>query len=428
MRIKEEIERSGRFWLPSTPEKEIDGILTISDGGRIKLELTQPLNTDMESIFKPTEGLQQIIGHVDKDGPILIDECYSQEMRRNFTHGRLMGGDVILANRLLTKFPYNENPNLLFNTYSFSVEGIEEWVGINGITFEPESEENALTISYNRPSNTIIELSNGMQLNITFGYNWRNLPKVRKVEITQKTYFILVSDDGCELDEFVSVAKKIAGFLCFVMNELVSIDQMSTTSERLLQAIDDGSTHPITVGVYCPTWAYDINEPEINELDMLFKFADYQQRFESMINLWIENYNEISPALDLYFQTKTGKVPSLNMQFLTLVQGLEALHTQTSVDIGLRNWITQLTDLFEKYMGGDNRPMMIDKIIDTRNYLTHHNPKLKEKSAKGQVLMFLCNKMNVLFRLQFLKLIGFSIQEIDDIVDNCSYFKGECNR
>ena len=35
--------------------------------------------------------------------------------------------------------------------------------------------------------------------------------------------------------------------------------------------------------------------------------------------------------------------------------------------------------------------------------------------------------MNALFRLHFLKLIGFNEQEINDIMDKCTRLKGECN-
>jgi hypothetical protein len=148
-----------------------------------------------------------------------------------------------------------------------------------------------------------------------------------------------------------------------------------------------------------------------------------------MINKWIENYEEISPALDLFFLTKTGTLPSRNIHFLILVQGLEAFHHRISIDknLTLRNRMQRLTDPFEKYMFGEKRPQMIKKIVVTRNYLTHHDSKLEQEAAKGEVLKFLCRKMNALFRLHFLKLIGFNEQEIEHIVDKCSYFKGECN-
>ena len=63
----------------------------------------------------------------------------------------------------------------------------------------------------------------------------------------------------------------------------------------------------------------------------------------------------------------------------------------------------------------------------SRHYLTHYDSNLEPDAAKGKDLEFRCHKMNALFRLHFLKLIGLNEQEIDEIVDNCSYLKGQCN-
>ena len=429
MRIKEEIKRSGAFWLPSTPQRDIYGTLSISDGGHVKLELTQPIYTNLKAVFGQTNDLKQIVGHVEKDGPVLIDRCYRIQEKRNIAHGGLIAADVIWAERVFTSLPHDENTNLHFNTLTFSIEGIDEWVGISGIKVDPQYEERALTISYNQPEKIVLNLNNGMQLLITFAPTFPGFPAAKKAEVTQKTYFKLISQEACELDEFTSVARKIAAFLCFVMNEIVCLDSMSANSDNLNRHTEDGRAVPISVGVYCPTRPYVKDEPEINELDMLFRFTEVQGQFESMINKWIENYEEISPALDLFFLTKTGTLPSRNIHFLILVQGLEAFHHRISIDknLTLRNRMQRLTDPFEKYMFGEKRPQMIKKIVVTRNYLTHHDSKLEQEAAKGEVLKFLCRKMNALFRLHFLKLIGFNEQEIEHIVDKCSYFKGECN-
>ncbi len=429
MRIKEEIKRSGAFWLPSTPQRDIYGTLSISDGGHVKLELTQPIDTNLKAVSGQTNDLKQIVGHVEKDGPVLIDRCYRIQKKRNIAHGGLIAADVIWAERVFTSLPHDENTNLHFNTLTFSIEGIDEWVGISGIKVDPQYEERALTISYNQPEKIVLNLNNGMQLLITFAPTFPGYPSTKRAEVTQKTYFKLISREQRELDEFISVAKMISAFLCFVMNEIVCLDGMSATSDNLNRHSEDGRAVPISVGVYCPTRPYAKDEPEINELDMLFRFTEVQGQFESMINKWIENYEEISPALDLFFLTKTGTLPSRNIHFLILVQGLEAFHHRISIDknLTLRNRMQRLTDPFEKYMFGEKRPQMIKKIVVTRNYLTHHDSKLEQEAAKGKDLEFLCHKMNALFRLHFLKLIGLNEQEIDEIVDNCSYLKGQCN-
>ena len=464
MRIKEEIKRDGVFWLPSSPERGVPGTLSISDGGNVKLELTQPLDTSsMEALFgySSADSLSQILGHVEKDGPTIIDRCYNISKKRNIAHGGLLGADVVSAQRAFIGFPHQEGTTLRFNTLTFSVEGIDEWVGISGIEVDPQIENGALTISYKRPAEISLNLENGMQLLITFAWTIPGFPITKRAEVTQKIYFKLISQDACELDEFISVAEKITAFLCFVINEIVCLERVSATSDDLNQDIGDGRIAPIPVKIYCSSWPYSKDEPRINELDMLFKFTEIQSRAESIINQWLENYEQIVPAFDLYFLAKTGLLP-WNTQFLTLVQALEAFHRRTSDatymeesefeeirknlikeipkkyrnwfapklqynELTLKNRIEKMIEPFDFFIDDERKSQVIDKIRDTRNYLTHYDSKLEPKAAKGEALQFLCHKMDALFRLHFLKLIGFNTQEIGTIVDKPSSLKGACN-
>ena len=84
---------------------------------------------------------------------------------------------------------------------------------------------------------------------------------------------------------------------------------------------------------------------------------------------------------------------------------------------------------FDYFIDNERKPRLINSIKDTRNYLTHpdSDSDLELKAAKGEDLKLLCLKMNALFRLQFLRLIGFNEQEIIEIVDKCTRLKGECN-
>ena len=83
MRIKEQIKKSGFFWLPSAdsnsfdapPDNAVSGTLSMSDGGNIELELTQSLVTDIRD-FK-LDSLNQILGHVETYGRVTIDRCQS---------------------------------------------------------------------------------------------------------------------------------------------------------------------------------------------------------------------------------------------------------------------------------------------------------------------------------------------------------------
>ena len=465
MRIKEEIKRSGEFWLPSFPKNKVDGTLLISDGGDITLELTRSFDPSIKAQLIPThpDSLNPILGHVEKDGYVMIDRCDRTKKGSSIIHGRLIAPEVICANRVFMGIPPEEDVSPRFNSFSFSVEGIDEWVGISGIEVDHHSEKRAVTISYDKPSDISLDLQNGMQLLITFTSTFPGFPNLKSAAVSQKTYFRLISQKARELDEFTAIAQKITAFLCFVMDEIVCVDSMSASSNNLRQDIGNGRTAPVPVKIYCPSWPYAKNEPTIDEWDMLFKYEDRQNHVESIINKWIDNYENITPALDLYFLTKAGTLPTMDLQFLTLVQALEAFHRRTSDEmhmdadeckdiskkmigacpeehkdwfspkllraneLTLHNRFERMTEPFSNFMCGERRLRLIKRIKDTRNYLTHYDSDLESKAAKGEVLTFLCRKMNTLFRLQFLKLIGFDKQEIDDIVDKSYYFKRECN-
>ena len=51
MRIKEEFQRTGTFWLPSSPERQVHGTLSVSDGADVKLELTKPIGDNPRVLF-----------------------------------------------------------------------------------------------------------------------------------------------------------------------------------------------------------------------------------------------------------------------------------------------------------------------------------------------------------------------------------------
>jgi hypothetical protein len=84
---------------------------------------------------------------------------------------------------------------------------------------------------------------------------------------------------------------------------------------------------------------------------------------------------------------------------------------------------------YKEYLGtSKERSKLLRKIVDTRNYLTHYSEVLKSKSAEGNELWLLCQKMEVIFQLHFLKVLGFSDEEIRNVVENCYPLKHKINK
>ena len=413
MRIREEFKRLGYFWLPSAPDKELPGILSISDGGTIDLEIVHRVG-GRNAAFDGD--IKRIIGEIERDGLVTLDDCYYKPRII-----RAIGGpskSFIHVGRAFIGVKYDEGETPLCNTLTFSVEGIDEWVGMSGIHVDHQREEHTSTISYQPPETISLNLDNGMQLLITFKWALPGFPIIKEAKISQKTHFKLVSQDARKLDDFVSVAHKITTFLCFAIDETVSLNSMSATSDNLHRNIGEGRTRPIQINIYYPSWPYSKEEPRVYQNYLLFGFEQIQNDAKKRIKNWIDIYEQIEPALDLYFLAKMGAQPTSKAKFLALAQSLEACHRR--INGGRRDFGKRLEDItgpFEDIIGDQTiREELVRRIVNTRNYLAHYNRRLESKAAKDEDLSLLCLKMESLFQLYILQLIGFSREQIDSLL------------
>ena len=438
MRIKEEFKRTGYFWLHSAPNKKVPGTLTISDGGIINLEIVELPNdgidascnsapdqknsetlsiSDLETenlqdvgvldgkinTFSNEDWIERIVGRIEKNSFVTLDSCY----RKDGEIDNSISKTSFRVDRVFTGVAYKENEIPCFNTLTFSVEGLVEWLGIFPNKVEFQSEDDIANISYQQQSANILL--------------YREINKCK----IQKPYFKLVSEDAYELDELVSFIRKITEFLCFVVNKTVSVESIRATSKDHVRDDGKGNTTPIPVNIYYESFPYSKDEPKINLPKMLFRFKEIQNDAEKKINNWLKSSEKFANAFRLYFLAKVGTQTYLEEKFLTLAQGLEAYHQRieskrTKFEKRLNKIIEPFKDIFGT---NEKRQALIDSIIVTRNYLTHNDLSLKQKAAKGKDLWILCLKMEVLFELHLLKLIGFSEKEIKSIVNNCSDFK-----
>lgn len=193
---------------------------------------------------------------------------------------------------------------------------------------------------------------------------------------------------------------------------------------------------------------------------MLFNFGAIKTNAQHVFNNWLDAYEYLSPALGLYFSTKDGAQKYLDGEFLSLVQGLETYHrrtnSETPMDKGsyenlvseiikgcpeehldwlkgrlmhgnefnLSKRIKNIIEPFKDHLGTNKeRKKLVKKIVDTRNYLTHYSESLHAVSAKHRDLSVLCLKLEAIFNLHFLKIIGFTNEEINVVVENCHPLK-----
>lgn len=457
MRIKQKIEKSGYFWIPSVPEKKIPGVLCISDGGNIGLEVVGLFDESVDGLNNALNGkvsMERIVGHVETYGLVTLDNCF-------YTKSNIpLGGiskSLVCVNRAHLGVAYDENEPVLFNQFKFSLEGIDEWVGISGIKVSNDFEAKTAAITYQPPQDISIDLNNGMKLKITFDWTLPGPSARKEAKITQKTFLKLVSEKEVPVDQFISTAYKIATLMCFAIDEIVCLEKVSATSDSLVRDVGNGKAIPIPVEIIYASLPFDEKEPKANSHRMLFRYGQIKDDAARIINNWIAAYETIDPALNLYFSVRTGTHKYLDSKFLALAQGLETLHRRTSIEkmmnqakyqklveeivshcpgeyqawlsgrlehgneINLSRRLKGIVEPFKKYIGtSKDRTKLIRSIVETRNYLTHYDESTVENVVQGHDLWPLCLKMEAIFQLHLLEMLGFAKNEIDSVYKNSS--------
>ncbi|MGE4398706.1 MAG: HEPN domain-containing protein [Campylobacterales bacterium] len=454
MRVKDWGKKSGYFWLPENPNHKIPGTLSIADGGKIELEVVGLFNEGIEEALNDNDDLTRIVGHIEKDGLITLDDCFYTNKNISLTGG--ITKSLVHVNRVFSGVAYEKNEYISFHSVSFSVECMDEWIGISGIKVMTNLENKTSLISYSPPDSLLYPLNNGMNLEISFAYTIPlGLQKTTEAKVTQKTYFRLSSDTLRPLADFTAIIYRLTNFLCFALDTTVSIKGLTAISNEIVRDIGNDKTLPVQISIYYQSNPFSEKEPDVNWYDMIFSFATIKDNAGEIFNKWIDAYDSIAPTLGLYFSTKIGAYKHLEGEFLALVQGLETYHRRISnetlmsnkeysnlVDsimencpkensewlsgrlrygneISLSSRIKKTIEPFGKYIGSNScRKKLIKKIVDTRNYLTHYDEALKEKAASGGELWILCIKMEAIFQLHFLKVIGFTEEEIDSVAKN----------
>lgn len=413
MRIKEEIRRLGYFWSTDEPDTKLPGTVSIFDGGIIELELVR---TQGSVNLALRERWNRIVGQIEKENYVTLDNC---ELKKAENLGGISKIHYNVERAIVGNI-FNDGETPCYQNLSFAVVGLDDWVGLNKITIDRlPLGEGAITLSNQQPEHIVINLQNGMQLSImstftcpgrfSINEDYTLSQKADEFQIRPVTSFTLFSPDGCRFEEFNPVVKEIMAFLCFAANRLVYIDSMSAEIGNDPQEIAAETTRMNSVKIYYESWPYSKNVPEILRPKSI-EFSALRGHGEKIIKKWMEIYEKIEPTLNLYLLVLTDAHPTSQGRLLALTQTLEGSHRRInggSKSLGER--IEHIIEPHAKIIGDEaTQQELIRAIVNTRNFLTHNDSSLERKAAIGVELHYLCSKMERLFQLHILQLLGFN--------------------
>lgn len=458
MRINEVFEKVGFFWLPNDEANKKHGTLRILNGGKIELEIVGNFDEDITSFNKDWE-MVRILGFIENEGYVTLEKCFYT--KKNLSFGNISKSKIHVSLALCGAI-WDKDEEVTFSTLEFSLDCLDEWVGITGIQVSHDWESKTASINYLPQQNIFIGIEGKFKLEICFKWTLPGSPKLTEAKITQRAFLKLISETLLPLEDFIDMVFKITNLLCFAIDDTVSIKDLIATSPDITFQISEGKTKLAPVKLYYESQPYSEKEPKKDWHQMLFNYNSISTNAAIIFNGWLSAYETLSPAMGLYFSTKTDAYKYIDAKFLALAQGLETYHRRTSDEklmeeseyeiltkkitqncpdehlewlngrikhgneINLNKRLKAIIEPFKNYLGDSaQQKKLLRQIVVTRNYLTHYSPELEREAMKGADFIYICQKMEAIFGLHFLKVIGFTKDEIERIVTDSQVLKSK---
>ncbi len=469
MKLSEPIEESGFFWLPEESERKLPGVFRISESGEATLEITSLSHPVTSALGKHQFGdpwlgeegmkFKRVLGLIKK-GPVTLEDCSCFD-----SNYQLLGGLttlIISPSFTFIGVGYGDEIAITFSELKFSLEGLDEWLGVYGIHIAHEMEKGRLkstSVNFALPEEITLHLAEEMELKFSFDASVPSGFNTTEARISQRAYIRLKSKKLRPLDDFLSLMFKLHHFFCFAVDETISLTSVIGYSSDITRG---KKNNEIPIEIYFKSTLSSKNNPKIHRIDMLFRYRDVSDKFHEILTNWLERHEVYMETFNEYFTSRYGAYKYLEGEFLSLVRGIEAFHRKNSQDTEMpeeqfrdmvstilkyspnenREWIERklrysnelslqkrmkkMLEPFKRFYGNEvKRKSFVNKVVNTRNYLIHFDESLAKDAAEREELWKLRMKLEALFQLHLLKLIGMDSTLIDNIVNENSNLRSK---
>ncbi len=350
----------------------------------------------------------RIIGHTLRS-PVTLDGCIQGDVT--------VAGDTkkitYRSNYTYFGHRYSKNEEISFYGMGFSVEELDQWLWISGIESERDIENNTLSINYRQPDDITVNLNDDTELR--FGFDMQlsnsNLP-VTESTIIQSSYINFICNKPESIEYFQNKAFQLCNFLSLALDASLTICSMVGYSSPR----QNDSNFRESVRVYFQGNTQSEILPTVYRHNVLFQYPDISDRLDSVLKKWLEYYESLETAFNLYFLASSRVIHYVDVKFLWLTQALEIFYRdgfQKGSNHGYKKMIKMISEpLLSCFCSNTDIDEFSAKAAHTRHYLTHHNLKRASKKVDDRELFPLKLKLQAILKLHMLRLVGIDTESL----------------
>lgn len=450
---------TGIWWLPDHNHETVAGTLTISFEEGFRLELIGLLSQIDEAFtINTTKTYPKILGMTKEGQQITLCDCL--ESRSHFeSHGTdtfasqeiSIGGAIYIGSHFL------EPDDPRFYKVDVQYSHLQEWANLFKpiVRFTPGKYE----LTYISPQKKHVSLSGGSITLVTTTNSHQNSSQVN---LSQTVQIEFEMQEALTLTEWLSrYIGPVQNFLSLATQRPNAIESISSYVSKSKVNTTSSTSEKKPIQIIFPKYFIEKNAGEtIHPHHMLFAYGDIEEDFTEVVKKWLAVSDELSSVCDLFFSVMYNRNLYQENRFLNIAQAAETYHRRrfkkdvpgdehvnrlaailASAPEEYREWLEmklkyshepplsqRLKDLIRE-VDKVIRPLLgkkdrfVQKAVDTRNFLTHYDPSLEHKAARGEALFVLTQTLSLLVQACFLHELGLSDERCIEFFRRSSDYK-----
>ncbi|MHB1986915.1 MAG: ApeA N-terminal domain 1-containing protein [Acidimicrobiales bacterium] len=451
---------SGRWWLPSEPDRQVGGTLTFGHGNEgIKLTLLAELTVvDRNAPVKLPLRHEIVFGETTEGRAITLRDTWSSGARRSIRlDGEHVLDETLSAMELFIGAHLVAGEETPVTTVIASFELLADWAWPTVFAREPFDEwnEEKIVVAFETPKPIEFKAFGG-DARIAAGF--RSSGKTIHDRTFERPVSLVVEfpEPRPYNEIFDAVVKPFQYFLTLVCGAPTQLLQLSfhtpeathqaesTTIYDTIETAHFGWRSPTSQGGHPHPWEFPL------------PLARIANRMTAVMAKWSEILEHAASALDVFFSISLGPSHYQETRFLFAAQALEAYHRACPwfktrrwsksefrqrrdtvlddvQDEQLRSWVEErlrfaneptlrdrLTELVNHGADAATRlcwptDAFIATTVDTRHHFTHHEPGSEKKAAKGRDLALLTEQAIALMEVCLFIDLGIPADEVFDV-------------
>jgi hypothetical protein len=478
--LDEEYITKGVWWLPETPNIEVTGELRYSPGDGLLLELQGDLHALKDGRFYPPTSQDEPIIHgiTVKGGAVSL--LNSTVVSGSVNIGEYIGIPEAVYHVSFAFFGFHVSceEDLTFKKLSIRFSHLDDWMDQNPFQTEyPLTKDkqyifNEVTFRYTKPDALNVNVDDYL---ISFIFDGPSVqrPSTGELILSQKAWVTIQKNTGeMHLRKFLEVIRRIQDFLTLAVSYPVFPNEVEgyTNNKKIILNNEKEHNTPIKI-IYNRPWQQK-NIRQIHPSEMLFTLKTIEGCLESSLQKWFTNDKKIKPVLDVYFSLLYREQIYAEMRFLGIIQCIESYHRRMfggkylpddvylsglyrqlvkaipcdldksfieslrkgklyyANEYSLRKRLLDLSKHLAEYLPvhflihSRERNSFIERVCNTRNYLTHYEPEsLNMIASTGKEQYELYRKLRLMLDILLMETIGFEREQIKEMFRKNGLYK-----